>query len=113
MPQTIFRTSTQKFAVHSPSVYFGAIASGDQFITERNQLEDLKIENLNLFAIEMEGAAVAQVCVEHGVPYNVVRTISDKANCTASKDFNNFIQTLASVYSTEICVRLIKELNNR
>ncbi len=113
MPQTIFRISTQKFPVHNPVVYVGAIASGDQFISQRSQLENLKMENINLLAIEMEGAAVAQVCEEHTIPYNVIRTISDKANYTASADFNNFIQTLASVYSTEIAERLIKGLNNQ
>ena len=55
----------------------------------------------------MEGAAVAQVCLEHGgVPLCVIRSISDLASGTASIDFPLFLDTLARHYSAEILSRV-------
>jgi adenosylhomocysteine nucleosidase len=47
----------------------------------------------------MEGAAVAQVCFELGIPFSVIRTISDNANEDAAVDFMHFVQTVASHYA--------------
>jgi adenosylhomocysteine nucleosidase len=77
----------------------GLIASGDQFINERNQVGALKDALPELLAVEMEGAAVAQVCFELGIPFSVIRTISDNANEDAAVDFMQFVQTVASRYA--------------
>ena len=53
-------------------------------------------------AVEMEGAAVAQVCHDYGVPFAAVRTISDRADDAAHTDFQRFIQEVASRYSLAI-----------
>jgi adenosylhomocysteine nucleosidase len=47
----------------------------------------------------MEGAAVAQVCYEHNVPFGVVRTISDTADHTAGADFCRFVENVAGRYT--------------
>jgi adenosylhomocysteine nucleosidase len=80
----------------------GLIASGDQFINERNQVGVLKDALPELLAVEMEGAAVAQVCFELGIPFSVIRTISDNANEDAAVDFMQFVQTVASRYALGI-----------
>ena len=59
-------------------------------------------------AVEMEGAAVAQVCYENDLPFCVLRTISDSANEEALVDFPKFIQKVSSRYSYGI----LKELLN-
>ena len=53
-------------------------------------------------AVEMEGAAVAQVCADFGRPFAVIRTVSDRADDSAHVDFNRFIAEVASVYTREI-----------
>ena len=53
-------------------------------------------------AVEMEGAAVAQVCFDFGVPFAALRTISDRADDTAHADFSRFIGAVASRYSLAI-----------
>ena len=53
-------------------------------------------------AVEMEGAALAQVCADFGRPFAVIRTISDRADDSAHVDFNRFIAEVASVYTREI-----------
>jgi adenosylhomocysteine nucleosidase len=60
-------------------------------------------------AVEMEGAAVAQVCFDYGLPLALVRTISDRADDNAHQDFNAFVKDVASVYARSI-VRFWLEL---
>lgn len=85
--------------VENPQLHRGLIASGDQFIDKRLQLAALKDVLPELLAVEMEGAAVAQVCFELGVPFAVIRTISDNANEDAAVDFMQFVQKVASRYA--------------
>jgi adenosylhomocysteine nucleosidase len=64
----------------APSLYRGAIATGDQVIGDelaRNRVRQITPEAL---CVEMEGAAVAQVCHEFGLPYACLRMISDHAD---------------------------------
>ena len=58
-------------------------------------------------AVEMEGAAFAQVCHDHGVPFAAVRTISDRADDAAHVDFLAFVRTVASRYSAALVERLL------
>ncbi|SFU44565.1 5'-methylthioadenosine/adenosylhomocysteine nucleosidase [Pseudoduganella namucuonensis] len=83
----------------APQMHRGLIASGDQFINKRSQISALKDALPDLLAVEMEGAAVAQVCFEFGIPFGVIRTISDNANEDAAVDFMHFVQTVASRYA--------------
>jgi adenosylhomocysteine nucleosidase len=53
----------------------------------------------------MEGAAVGQVCFEFGVPFAVIRTISDNANEDSAVDFMRFIERVASRYAFGIVRR--------
>ncbi|MBA2652720.1 MAG: 5'-methylthioadenosine/adenosylhomocysteine nucleosidase [Tatlockia sp.] len=93
-----------KYSICKPKVLTGLIASGDKFVCNPNEHENINLtinENQTL-AVEMEGAAVAQVCEDHTIPYVIVRTISDKADHSAVVDFKGFIQDIACTYSSEI-----------
>ncbi len=92
------------------SVFVGMIASGDQFIANPDKLEELRAAIPDLLCVEMEGAAVAQVCHEYGIPYLVIRTISDKADHSAPMDFLSFIQEIARHYSHGILQKLVPHL---
>jgi adenosylhomocysteine nucleosidase len=94
----------------SGSVHIGTIASGDQFIAHPDKIEELRAAIPDLLCIEMEGAAVAQVCHEYRIPFVVIRTISDKADHSAAMDFLTFIQNVARHYSHGILLRLIPRL---
>lgn len=96
----------ERFRLHRPQVHHGLIASGDQFINSHARLQGLQQELPDLLAVEMEGAAVAQVCVEFGVPFAVVRAISDSANDDAPVNFMQFIERVASRYAYGIVRRL-------
>src|SRR6185295_19470876 len=90
------------FSITTPRVTAGLIASGDQFINDAQILAAIGRALPGLMCVEMEGAAVAQVCHSFGVPLGVVRVISDQADHKAGIDFAKFIAAVASHYSRGI-----------
>ena len=86
----------------NPTLYFGDIASGDQFINSNEKRQEILNFLTYIQCVEMEGAAVAQVCLEFGTPFTVIRTISDTADHNARVDFGKFIVEVANAYSRAI-----------
>jgi adenosylhomocysteine nucleosidase len=99
-----------QFKLDQPRVHRGLIGSGDQFIDSQSESDRLKEALPELLAVEMEGAAVAQVCFELGIPFAVIRTISDNANEEAAIDFMRFVKTVASRYAFWTVKRLCERL---
>jgi adenosylhomocysteine nucleosidase len=98
---------TQQHRIRSsrPSqTHTGLVASGDQFVASAvvsTQLRaDLAAAGHDVLAVEMEGAAVAQVCHDYGIAFAAVRTISDRADDDAHGDFVQFVHTVASPLAT-------------
>lgn len=81
--------------VHGAQVRLGRIASGDRFVGDSAFARDI-VANFGADCAEMEGAAVAQVCARWGVPWTIVRSISDSADHDASVDFRAFTKTSAA-----------------
>jgi adenosylhomocysteine nucleosidase len=92
----------QAFGIAAPQVHSGLIVSGDRFVCTSAESAVLRDALPDALAVEMEGAAVAQVCHEWGVPFAAIRTISDRADDTASVDFAQFIAEVDSRYSVAI-----------
>ena len=84
----------------------GLLASGDRFVSAAQDAHALRTAlhaaGHPVLAVEMEGAAVAQVCADYRVPFAAMRTISDRADDTAHVDFNRFVATVASRYADHI-----------
>ncbi len=93
--------------ITSPVIYSGLIASGDQFISSEEKLQELQQALPKLLAVEMEGAAVAQVAYEYDLPFIVIRIISDKANDDSLIDFPRFIDKVASHFTAGIIKNLV------
>lgn len=98
----------EEFALHSPKVVTADIASGDQFISSNEAVQDLRERLPSVACVEMEGAAIAQVCHDYDMPFSVVRTISDAANDSAHIDFPKFIEEVAQVYTLGILRSLLQ-----
>lgn len=81
--------------VEGATVVVGRIASGDAFVADPARVAALR-ERFGAACAEMEGAAVAQVCARWGVPWVVVRSISDTAGHDASVDFRSFTELAAA-----------------
>jgi adenosylhomocysteine nucleosidase len=90
------------FALSGPRLHRGLVASGDEFISDKERVQGLQMALPGLLAVEMEGAAVAQVCFELGIPFGVIRTISDNANEDAATDFMRFVKSVAARYAYHI-----------
>ncbi|WP_353133056.1 5'-methylthioadenosine/adenosylhomocysteine nucleosidase [Limnohabitans sp.] len=91
-------------------VHQGLIASGDRFVSQTMESQALQRALPDALAVEMECAAMAQVCHDYGVPFAAVRIISDRADDAAHVDFQRFIQSIASRYSVAVLDRLLMSL---
>ncbi len=87
-----------------PSLMMGTVVSGDKFIQDPDKLRWLQRE-FSALATEMEGAAVGYTCDLNGVPFVVIRGLSDTACDAASSDF---AANLTAVCDS--CFRLLKLL---
>ena len=107
------------FSSHSPyenaRIHTGLVATGDQFVCATNAslqlVSALTVAGMPPLAVEMEGAAVAQVCADYGVPFAAARTISDRADDQAHVDFPAFVAEVASPYARAIILELLKMLS--
>ena len=95
-------------------VHSGLIASGDCFVSSaeasRALQSALRSAGHEALAVEMEGAAVAQVCADYDIPFAAMRTISDRADDTAYIDFTRFVNEVASRYALAIIKQLMQRL---
>jgi len=95
-------------------VHHGLMASGDRFVSAAHESDRLRsalrAAGHDVLAVEMEGAAVAQVCLDYGLPFAAVRTISDRADDAAHGDFALFVQTVASRYADHMLQVFLQKL---
>ena len=71
--------------------HLGLIATGDSFVAGNDKIEAIKSHFPEVLAVEMEGAAIAQAAQALGLPFLVIRAMSDNANHEASISFDEFI----------------------
>jgi adenosylhomocysteine nucleosidase len=83
-------------------VHHGLIASGDRFISSALEAQALCAALPDALCVEMEGAAVAQVCHDYAIPFAAMRTISDRADDNAHVDFPAFVRDVAGPQALSI-----------
>ena len=74
--------------------YEGVIASGDEFVASSERRVEIA-SSFNAMASEMEGASIAQVAFQNGIPFLVLRIISDLADGSAPLSFETVVQFAA------------------
>ena len=99
---------------HAARAHQGLIVSGDRFVSTSAESAALRqalgAAGHQALAVEMEGAAVAQVCHDYVLPFAAVRTISDRADDSAHVDFPHFVRNVASRYADHIMHGLLQSL---
>jgi len=88
--------------------FVARIATGDQFIADKEVKEDI-INRLNPYAVEMEGGAVSHVCAVNDVPFVIIRTISDNADDEAEMSFDIF-EKLAADDAAKIVADMLSQM---
>lgn len=89
----------------------GVVASGDQFIDSEETRTEIQ-RSFGALCAEMEGGAAAYTCESNGVPFAIIRSISDTADGGSPSDFNEFMRRAART-SSAIVVRLCRLLHSK
>lgn len=87
----------------------GLICSGDVFMSDPVRVEAVRQDFPTMKAVEMEAAAVAQVCHQFKTPFVVIRALSDIAGQESNVSFDEFLP-IAAKHSTEIVLNAITKL---
>ena len=95
-------------AAHPGHVRIGRVATGDQFVADK-ALKEKIIQNTGAFCTEMEGAAIAHTAWKNGVPFVIIRAISDKADDSAEMDYPTF-EAAAAKRCAQVTQALAKRL---
>ena len=91
-----------RFKLHGARLHRGLLVSGDRFVSSVAEAAGLCSALPEALAVDMESAAVAQVCHDFGTAFAAVRTISDRADDSAHVDFSAFVEAVASRYAQAI-----------
>lgn len=89
----------------------GLIATGDSFMNDPERVAFVREKLTDLHAVEMEGAAIAQVCFQFGVPFVVIRALSDIAGKESNVSFEQFLHK-AALHSSELVQMMVDELKH-
>ena len=95
-------------SAHPGHVRIGRVATGDQFVAEK-ALKEKIIQNTDAYCTEMEGAAIAHTAWKNGVPFVIIRAISDKADDSAEMDYPTF-EAQAAVRCAQVTKDMAKSL---
>lgn len=108
--QHVQTQAVRDYALHAAQSHVGLVATGDRFVSSTAECRALQASVPQALAVEMEGAAVAQVCADYGVPFSALRTISDRADDDAHTDFARFVREVASHYSVAVLSQWLRQL---
>ena len=100
------RQTIEKFNDSEFKIKIGVVASGDIFCTDPRMKDKIR-NKFDADAIEMEGAAIAQVCKLDNIPFIIIRTISDNPNLNNVITYEEYLPM-----ATKRCAQIIKEFLN-
>ena len=94
--------SLASLGIAAPAVHEGLVISGDRCVSTALESAALRAELPDALAVEMGGAAVAQVCHDCDLPFAVLCTVSDRADDGAPIDLRRFVAEVAGPLSAAI-----------
>lgn len=87
----------------------GMIATGDSFMDDSKRVSFVRKQFPNVIAVEMEAAAIAQVCYQYGTPFVIIRALSDIAGKEATVSFDSFLKQAAK-NASDIVRQMVKDI---
>jgi len=101
----------QRFGLGRASrLHRGLIVSGDRFVSRAHEAQALREQLPDALAVDMEAAAVVQVCHDHGVPFAAARHVSDRADDEAHVDFPAYLAQVAACQARGLITALLDRL---
>ncbi|KAA0549314.1 5'-methylthioadenosine/S-adenosylhomocysteine nucleosidase [Bacillus sp. BGMRC 2118] len=111
--QLLIKAATEAvYELEGVQVVEGGIATGDSFMNDPERVDYVRSKLPNLYAVEMEAAAVAQVCHQFKVPFVVIRALSDIAGKESNISFDQFLQK-AALHSSEVVISMVEKLKEK
>ncbi|PSQ98815.1 MAG: 5'-methylthioadenosine/adenosylhomocysteine nucleosidase [Bacteroidetes bacterium SW_11_64_17] len=104
----VLRRRALEVSLSDHTIIEGRVLTGDTFVEDEAYRKQIR-EDLDGDCVEMEGAAVGQVCTANDVPYLVVRAISDRADGSSDVDFQAFLRE-AAYSSSQIVLHLLEAM---
>jgi len=95
--------------LHDLKIVKGVIATGDSFMSDPKRVLDIGEKFKNLQAVEMEAAAIAQVCYQFNVPFVIIRSLSDIAGQESNVSFEQYLST-AATNSARLVISIVDKL---
>ncbi|MBP3039358.1 5'-methylthioadenosine/S-adenosylhomocysteine nucleosidase [Bacillaceae bacterium Marseille-Q3522] len=95
---------------HSVQTVTGLIATGDSFMSDPLRISSIREKFAALQAVEMEGAAIAQVAYQFQIPFVIIRSLSDIAGKESPVTFDQFLKT-AALHSASLVTKMVTLLN--
>lgn len=90
----------------------GQITTGDTFMTADEDIAKARANFPDMAAVEMEGAAIAQTCLQFKLPFVVIRSLSDIAGKESPTSFEAYLET-ASVNSSQMVMNMLESLKDK
>ena len=100
-----------RFKLDGMRTHKGLLISGDRFVSAAQEAMTLQRDLPDALAVDMEGAAVAQVCYDYGIPFAAVRNISDRADDAAHVDFPAYLSQVAGKQARALISALLPLLD--
>lgn len=90
----------------------GLIATGDTFMNDPKRVDYIKDKFIDLQAVEMEAAAIAQVAHQFGTPFVIIRSLSDIAGKESDVSFEQFLDK-AALHSSMLVMKIVDGIRRR
>nr|WP_281350659.1 5'-methylthioadenosine/S-adenosylhomocysteine nucleosidase [Metabacillus lacus] len=103
--------ASQAEEISGIQVVKGLIATGDSFMSDPERVDFVRTKFQDLYAVEMEAAAIAQVCHQFDVPFVVIRSLSDIAGKESGISFEQFLDTAAK-HSADLVLKIASQLKD-
>ncbi|WP_152654706.1 5'-methylthioadenosine/S-adenosylhomocysteine nucleosidase [Oceanobacillus sp. CFH 90083] len=87
----------------------GMIATGDSFMQRADQIAVVRERFPEMLALEMEAAAIAQVCYQYKTPFVIIRALSDIAGKESSVSFDAFLEKAAK-NAANVIIKMLRKL---
>ena len=97
--------------VRDPKISEGAIITGDTFVSDASKGQELRT-SFSADGVEMEGAAVAQICSQYETPLLVIRSITDRADGSSYTDYHSFVR-IAAQNSSAFVIAILNQLQSQ